>query len=102
ELTRAEVEGLGDAGFDACLLDAAYKVTPPLPNPDYNIDDRSLVTYPLTFAIREDKPFVIPGDADSSTPLDIDKIQGGVPARRPVRPVDAKTPLGNLRPPPSP
>ncbi|HEY5925215.1 MAG TPA: VWA domain-containing protein [Kofleriaceae bacterium] len=96
ETTRAKVSGLGDATFDACLLDAAYLVTPSLPNPKYNIDDRTLANYPLTFQVREQKPFVIAGDADSSSPLDIDAIQGGVPVR--IRAEDTSTPLGNLRP----
>ncbi len=103
ELTRASVVGVGNAAFDACLLDAAYQVTPPLPNPDYNTDDRSVVNYPLTFSMREQKPFVVAGDADSSSPLDIDKIEGGVPvsARRgPIKAGDTSTPLGGLRPTP--
>jgi hypothetical protein len=97
ETTHANVTGLGDATLDACLLDAAYAVTPSLPNPSYNIDDRTIANYPLTFSVREQKPFVIAGDADSSSPLDIDSIQGGVPVK--VKAVDASTPLGNLRPP---
>lgn len=102
ELSRASVGGLGHAGFDACLLDAAYAITPPFPNPDYNIDDRSLVSYPLSFTVREQKPFVIAGDADSSSPLDIDAIHADPPtppgARGPVKAGDTSTPLGNLRP----
>jgi hypothetical protein len=102
ELTRASVTGLGSATFDACLLDAAYKITPPLPNPDYNTDDRTIVNYPLTFSVREQKPFVIAGDADSTSPIDIDAIQGGPPTARggraPVKAGDTNTPLGNLRP----
>ncbi len=100
ETTRAAVTGLGEATLDACLLDAAYLVTPPLPNPDVNIDDRTIANYPLTFSIREDKPFVIAGDADSSSPLDIDAIEGGVPRR--IEAGDTSTPLGNLRPAKSP
>ena len=96
ELTRATIAGFGDAAFDACLADAAYQITPPLPNPDYNVDDRTLVNYPLTFSVRENKPLVIPGDADSSSPLDIEAIQGGPP--RVIHPGDTSTPLGNLRP----
>jgi len=38
----------------------------------------------------------MPGDADSSSPLDIDAIQGGVPERRRPIHVDAATPLGGL------
>lgn len=104
ELTRAEVSGVGDATFDACLLEAAYKVTPPLPNPDINIDDRTVVNYPLTFTVREHKPFILAGDADSSAPLDIDAIKGGPPTakRGRVQTGDTRTPLGNLRPAPTP
>jgi hypothetical protein len=99
ELTRATVTGLGNTAFDACLLDAAYKVTPPLPNPDYNTDDRTIVNYPLTFSVREQKPFVVAGDADSTSPIDIDSIKGGPPDRRgPVKAGDTSTPLGGLRP----
>jgi hypothetical protein len=102
ELTRASVTGLGNATFDACLLDAAYKITPPLPNPDYNTDDRTIVNYPLTFSVREQKPFVVAGDADSTSPIDIDAIKGGPPdprgLRQPVKAGDTSTPLGNLRP----
>jgi hypothetical protein len=96
ETTHAKVTGLADATFDACLLDAAYTVTPPLPNPSYNSDDRTIANYPLSFSVREHKPFIIAGDADSSSPLDIDAIQGGVPVK--VKAVDTSTPLGNLRP----
>jgi hypothetical protein len=96
ETTHAKVAGLGDATFDACLLDAAYAVTPSLPNPSYNSDDRTIANYPLSFSLREQKPFIIAGDADSSSPLDIDAIQGGVPVK--VKAGDTSTPLGNLRP----
>jgi hypothetical protein len=101
EVTRATVDGLHDAAFDACLLDAAYAIAPPMPDPSYNLDDRTLANYPLTFAIRAQRPLVIPGDADSSTPLDIDAIQGGPPPRH-VEAGDTSTPLGNLRPSRSP
>jgi hypothetical protein len=96
ETTHAAITGLGDAAFDACLLDAAYTVTPSLPNPTYNVDDRTIVNYPLTFSVREQKPFIIAGDADSSSPIDIDAIQGGVPVH--IKADDTSTPLGNLRP----
>jgi hypothetical protein len=100
ETTHANVEGLGDATLDACLVDAAYSITPALPNPSYNSDDRTIANYPLTFSVREQKPFVIAGDADSSSPLDIDAIQGGVPVK--IKAGDTSTPLGNLRPSKSP
>jgi hypothetical protein len=96
ETTHAKVTGLGDATLDACLVDAAYAVTPALPNPSYNSDDRTIANYPLTFSVREQKAFVIAGDADSSSPLDIDSIQGGVPVK--IKAGDTSTPLGNLRP----
>lgn len=50
-------------------LDAAYRLVPPMPDPSYNTDDRSIVSYPLTFQIHAQHPLVIPGDADSSSPL---------------------------------
>jgi len=98
ELTRATLTGLNNSTFDKCLLDAAYLITPPLPNPDFNVDDRTIANYPLTFNKREDKPLVIPGDADSSSPLDIDSIEAGLP--RAIKAGDTSTPLGNLRPTP--
>lgn len=101
EMTRAAVAGLGDATFDACLLDAAYLVTPSLPNPDYNVDDRTIANYPITFSVRENKPFAIAGDADSSSPIDIDAVKGGVP-RGAIKAGDTSTPLGDLRVTPNP
>jgi hypothetical protein len=97
EITRASVEGLGDPAFDACLVDAAYAIAPPMPDPSYNLDDRTLANYPLTFAVRAQRPFIIPGDADSSTPLDIDAIKGGPPPHH-IEAGDTSTPLGGLRP----
>ncbi|NVB77998.1 MAG: VWA domain-containing protein [Kofleriaceae bacterium] len=101
ELTRATVRGLGDTAFDACVLDAAYLVTPPLPNPDFNVDDRTVANYPITFAVRENKPFAVAGDADSASPLDISAIKGGVP-RGAIKAGDTSTPLGDLRVTPNP
>ena len=72
-----------------------------MPDPSYNLDDRTLAKYPVTFAVRSQRPLVIPGDADSSTPLDIDAIKGGPPPRH-VEAGDTSTPLGNLRPSRSP
>jgi hypothetical protein len=101
ETTRATLAGgLGDATVDACLLDAAYRVTPVLPNPDYNSDDRVIANYPLTFSVREHRPFVIAGDADSSSPLDIEAIKGGLPVK--VKAGDTSTPLGDLKVSPAP
>jgi hypothetical protein len=101
EVTRATVDGVHDPAFDACLLDAAYAIAPPMPDPSYNLDDRTLANYPVTFAVRAQHPLVIPGDADSSTPLDIDAIKGGPPPRH-IEAGDTSTPLGNLRPSQSP
>lgn len=101
ETTRATVvTGLGEPTLDTCLLDAAYRVTPALPNPDYNTDDRVIANYPLTFSVREQKPFVLPGDADSQSPLDIEAIRGGLPVT--IKAGDTSTPLGNLKVPKSP
>jgi hypothetical protein len=61
------------------------------------------VNYPLSFSVREQKAFIIAGDADSSSPLDIDAIEGGLPMtakRGRIKAVDSSTPLGNLRPAP--
>ena len=96
EVTRATVDGLHDAAFDACLTDAAYLLSPPMPDPVYNTDDRSLVSYPITFSIHEAKPLVIPGDADSASPIDIDAVKGaGLP--RHIEAGDTKNPLGGLK-----
>jgi Mg-chelatase subunit ChlD len=96
EVTRASVDGLHDPAFDACLTDAAYILSPPMPDPVYNTDDRSLVTYPITFSVHESKPLVIPGDADSATPLDIDAIErAGKPKH--IEAGDTKNPLGGLK-----
>ncbi|MBA2540879.1 MAG: VWA domain-containing protein [Deltaproteobacteria bacterium] len=92
----------GDAAFDACLVDAAYLMTPPLPDFAVNSDDQTIANYPLSFAQRADQPVVVLGDADSESPIDIDRVEGGVPdQRQPVNP-DTKTPLGGMRPPKSP
>ncbi|MBA3393349.1 MAG: VWA domain-containing protein [Deltaproteobacteria bacterium] len=100
EVTEVVLGGLGDAALDACLVEAAYQLTPPLPDFTVNADDQTIANYPLTFNRRADQPMIVLGDADSSSPLEIDSIQGGVP-RRPTR-VDTSTPLGRLRPSKSP
>lgn len=98
EVTEVKLAGLGDAELDACLTDAAYALAPPLPDFAINADDQTIANYPLTFQRRADQPLIVLGDADSTSPLDIDAIEGGVPARgRPIR-IDARTPLGTLRP----
>ena len=96
EVTRVVLAGTGDTAFDQCLVDAAYTLAPPAIDPRIDPDDRTIANYPLTFAVRAEKPVVVSGDADSSSPLDIDAIKGGVPER--VRVQDAATPLGPLRP----
>ncbi len=98
EVTDVRVLGLGDPALDACLVDAAYLLSPPLPDFTVNSDDQTVANYPLTFNRREDQPVVVLGDADSTSPLDIDKIEGGVPGKPRRVKVDARTPLGTLRP----
>jgi len=96
EVTHVALAGTGDTKFDQCLIDAAYTLAPPLVDPKIDPDDRTIANYPLTFSVRAEKPIVVSGDADSSSPLDIDAIKGGVPER--VRLQDTKTPLGPLKP----
>jgi len=102
EVTSVGVAGLGDAQLDACLLDAAYQLTLPLPDFTVNADDQTVARYPLTFVLSESRPQVVLGDADSSSPLDIDAIQGGVPGKRGPVKLDTATPLGTMRPSKSP
>jgi hypothetical protein len=92
EVTGVTLEGLGDAQLDACLLDAAYVLTPPLPDFTVNADDLTIANYPLTFQRKENKPIIILGDADSESPIDIEGL------RKPVPVPDGSTPLGDLRP----
>jgi len=96
EVSQVTVSGTSDPAFEACLLDAAYALQPPFPDFTINADDQTLARYPLSFSVRDDHPIIMPGDADSSSPLDIDAIKGGVPERRRPIHVDAATPLGNL------
>ncbi len=99
EVTSASVAGLGDTAFDACLVDAAYALRPPLPDLAVNSDDETIVHYPLTFEVRTDKgAFIVAGDADSSEPIDIDAVRPGLPGDDRTIHVDARTPLGGLRP----
>ena len=90
EVTQVGITGTTDQKFEDCLRDAAFTLTVPFPDFKVNADDQTLAHYPLTFQVSEAKPVVVLGDADSSSPLDIDAIKGGVP--------NAKTPLGDLRP----
>ena len=98
EVTSVALVGLGEAQLDACLLDAAYQLTLPLPDFTVNADDQTIARYPLTFVLGESRPQVVLGDADSTSPLDIDAIQGGVPGKRGPVKVDSTTPLGTMRP----
>jgi len=98
EVTSVALAGLGEAQLDACLLDAAYQLTLPLPDFTINADDQTIARYPLTFVLAESRPQVVLGDADSTSPLDIDAIQGGVPGKRGPVKVDSTTPLGTMRP----
>lgn len=101
EITDVQLSGMGDAKLDACLLDAAYAMTPPLPDWEVNADDITVARYPLTFNLRAEHPIIVPGDADSESPLDIDAIQGGVPERHKPIKVETNSPLGKMRPPKS-
>lgn len=92
----------GDPEFDKCLVDAAYLMTPPLPDFAVNADDQTVANYPLSFAQRQDQPVIVPGDADSESPIDIDAVEGGVPGARKIVKPDTKTPLGGMKPPKSP
>lgn len=96
EVTHVSLVGLGDAQLDHCLIDAGYTLAPPLPDFNVNADDQTIAKYPLTFKKRADQVMIVLGDADSSSPLDIEGIEGGVP-RTPTS-VDTKTPLGRMRP----
>jgi hypothetical protein len=93
EVIAAHLAGLGDPELDGCLLDAAYALTPPLPDPATNVDDLARVRYPLTLAVEGHQAYVVLGDADSSSPLPADAL--------PTIPLDPSTPLGGL-PPPAP
>lgn len=102
EVTDVEIAGIANDKFIACLTDAAFGMAPPIPNFSINSDDQTVANYPLTFARRKDQQaYVVAGDADSSSPLDIDNIEGGVPVppRGTKVKVNTKTPLGDMRPP---
>ena len=99
EVTQVTVTGVGDPTFLACLVDAGYQLAPPLPDFAVNADDQTIARYPLTFNTREQRPVIVLGDADSSSPLDIDAIKAGVPTiKHPHLKVDTSTPLGGLKP----
>jgi hypothetical protein len=98
EITQVQVAGIGNAQLDACLIDAAYVLSVPMPDFSVNADDQTIARYPLTFTVGKDRPVIVLGDADSESPIDIDAVQGGVPVRKGPIKVDAKTPLGTMRP----
>ena len=100
EVTEATLTGIGDPQLEACLIDAAYQLAPPLPDFSVNADDQTIANYPLTLQRHADKPVIVLGDADSQSPIDIDAVEAGVPGRprKAVKPPDASTPLGGLRP----
>jgi hypothetical protein len=103
EVTEATLSGLGDPQLEACLLDAAYQQTPPLPDFSINADDQTIANYPLTLQRRAEQTVIVLGDADSKSPIDVDTVEGGLPGRpRKIKPPDASTPLGGERPSPSP
>lgn len=104
EVTDVQLVGLGDAQLDGCLLDAAYALAPPAPDFAVNADDQTIANYPLAFTRKEDKTVIVLGDADSTSPIDIDAIEraNDRAARKKKVEVDAKTPLGGLKAPRSP
>ncbi len=96
EITQVTLSGPGGKSFEDCLADAAYSISIPFPDFTVNADDQTIAHYPLTFNVNEARPAIVLGDADSTSPLDIDAIQGGVPVK--VRYPSSRTPLGDLRP----
>jgi hypothetical protein len=102
EISEVSLVGLGEPQLDACLTDAAYALTVPFPDFAVNADDQTIAHYPLTFHIADRKPIIILGDADSSSPIDVEHTPGGLPesARRQIHidARDANTPLGTMKP----
>ncbi|HEY4183166.1 MAG TPA: VWA domain-containing protein [Kofleriaceae bacterium] len=105
EISAVAMDGITDAAFQACLLDGAYAMSIPFPDFAVNADDQTIAHYPIVFHIADHKPIVSAGDADSSSPIDVDAIRGGVPesANKKHAPLtmtdkDVNTPLGNVRP----
>ena len=92
EVTQVTLTGIVSQSFERCLEEAAYGLTVPFPDFAKNADDQTVAHYPLTFNVNEAKPVIILGDADSSSPIDIDAVQGGVPVD--VR-ANAAPPLGD-------
>jgi hypothetical protein len=97
EVTRVTVGGFENNGeLAGCLADAAYGIAPPMPTPGYNVDDRTIVTYALTFTMRDHKPEVAATGEAAVAPQ-------GPPIPGTARPrldVDPSTPLGGVRPTP--
>jgi hypothetical protein len=96
EVIAARVAGLGDPALDACVLDAAYALPVPLPDPALHDDELVHVRYPLRFTLPAEQPTVVLGDADSAEPLPRAALPIVVDANA------ANTPLGDLPPPTGP
>ena len=47
----------------------------------FTADDQTVAHYPLSFNTRDDRPVIVLGDADSTSPIDIDNLKGGIPTR---------------------
>ncbi|HEY6037445.1 MAG TPA: vWA domain-containing protein, partial [Kofleriaceae bacterium] len=101
EMGRGEVSRVTVGGFDAnpefagCLADAAYGIAPPMPTPGFNTDDRTIVTYALTFTMRNDQPQV-----SAATDATVAPQAPPTNGPRPALEVDPSTPLGGVRPTP--
>ena len=101
ELARGEVTRVAVGGFEAnpefatCLVEAAYGMAPPMPTPGYNTDDRSVVSYALTFSMRDKQPSVAAGETTTNT-----TDETPATTQRPKLQVDPSTSLGGLKPTP--
>ncbi|HEY4055626.1 MAG TPA: VWA domain-containing protein, partial [Kofleriaceae bacterium] len=103
EISTVEMDGIADADFQTCLADAAYAMSIPFPDFSVNADDQTVAHYPIVFHLADHKAVASAGDADSSSPIDIDAIKGGVPDSAKRKPLtltnkDVNTPLGSIRP----
>jgi len=94
EVTHVTVGGFEtNPEFATCLADAAYGIAPPLPTPGFNTDDRTVVTYALTFTMRDNKPEVA-----ATTDATVAPQAAPTTGPRPALDVDPSTPLGGIRP----